>query len=198
MDEGVLVLDRRRPDEVAAAGKEAACRRAADELAAAEGDEIGALGDEALQVRDRRHRSGGVDDHRDIVSVRDLDDVAERQHELGHRAGIEDSRGLVGDRRLKLPAIGADAARHADIAELDEARPRYADGMVEGVPVGAVDDDLALEAGGVGQAVDRRRIVTGHAGRRREREAGCAAGSDAARLPPGHLGDQRGGAPASR
>ena len=110
MDEGVLMLDRSRPDEIAATRKEAARRRAADKLAAAEGDKIGAFGDEAAQVADRRHRAGGVDDDRDIVGVRDLDDVAERQHKRGRRAEIEDRRGLVGDRRIELPAIGADPA----------------------------------------------------------------------------------------
>jgi hypothetical protein len=57
----VLMLERDGGDQVGSAGEDAACLWAADSLAAREGDQIRAFGDEAAQVGARWQLSGGID-----------------------------------------------------------------------------------------------------------------------------------------
>ena len=79
----VLVLERDRLDQIGPSDEDAGSLRAADRLAAAEGDQIGTLRDEAPQVLDWWQRGGGVDDDRQAVPAADL----------GHRLEWDDAPG---------------------------------------------------------------------------------------------------------
>ena len=109
----VLVLERDRPDEVRPAGKEPRCLRAADGLATAERDKVGAGGDEPAEiVRGEVHRT--VDQHRQAVSVRDRDRVGQRQPGW-LLVGLEEHPGDPAvDRALQLGGARAGRPAHLD------------------------------------------------------------------------------------
>ena len=70
------MLEGRSHDQVAPAAEDAGGLRAADRLAAGKDDEVGALGDEAPEVRLGRQFRRRVDDHRHAGGVGDRHDVA--------------------------------------------------------------------------------------------------------------------------
>ena len=74
LEEEVLVevLEQGRGDEVAPPAQDAAPLRPEDRLAAADGDQIGALFEEAAEVSRGRKLGRGVDEHRALFSRRDL------------------------------------------------------------------------------------------------------------------------------
>ncbi len=190
MDEGILLLQGRGPDEVPPSGKEARRRRPPDELAPGAGDEIGAELHPAPEVLGRQLRRGGVDDHRNAVAVGDLRERLEVDRQGLRHIDVKARGGPLREGRMHLPLVGTDAARRAEIPELDESRAGDAQGMIERVPVRAVDDDLVAEPGGVGKAVHRREVVAGHAGGRRQRQAGIGAGGDTPGFGAGQRHDE--------
>src|SRR5499426_15508 len=76
-DVHVDLLQQRGGDELAAPEEESARLRAAEGLAAAHADEVGAIFDEAPEVLDRRHLVGSVHDHGQLLAVRHLRHHAE-------------------------------------------------------------------------------------------------------------------------
>ncbi len=167
-----------RLNQVLPAEQDAGALRSADELAAAVGDERGA----ALQVnvRNREDLRRGIDQHRNVVLLRD------RRDRLGaHRPGLvalagEDvnHRGPRADRELEL-------FRRLD---LDDLHAHGADGRVVDVARVPRDDDLILlEALEIRDADVEIGIAAGHAGGRRVRHRRRAAGADHAPLGAGEL-----------
>mgnify|MGYP000904569235 CR=1 FL=1 len=76
------MLQRRRHDEIAPAAQDAGRLGPADRLAAAERHQVGALGDEALEVGGRRQLGGGVDQHGHAGIVGDPRDLRQARREL--------------------------------------------------------------------------------------------------------------------
>jgi hypothetical protein len=74
----------------------------------------------------------------------------------------------------------------ADLHQLDAD---LADGEVVAVALAAVDDDLVLHAGRVGQAGHARRVFAGDARGRRQRQTGGGAAADKGGVVVGQLGD---------
>src|SRR5579859_6150884 len=85
----VEVLQRDRHDQVASAGQDAGALRAAQTLAAAEGDQVSAGVDEAAQIAGRRELTSGVDDNWRAVAPTQSSDF------FGGRLAV--GRGKVGD-----------------------------------------------------------------------------------------------------
>ena len=110
-----------------------------------------------------RQLGRGIDDHRNAALMRDLADQGQR-----HRAGGEDRAGdrrrPLADRRGDLPRLSAAGPGIAEIANLDHAHPDGADGVVVGIAVSTLDDDLVLQARCVRQAIHRRHVHPGDAG----------------------------------
>ena len=70
-----------RRNQLAPAAEDARGLRSANRLAAAEGHQVGAGGDDRSQVGPRRQLGGRVDQHRQVMGMRPADDIAQRRSE---------------------------------------------------------------------------------------------------------------------
>ena len=144
----------------------------ADRLSARVDDEIGALGDEALQVAARRQGGRGVDDHRQAVAMGDLGHLRQRERAGRVEDRPEERRGALGDGGFDLPGVGPASARIPEVAGLDEGDPRRANGVVVGISMPSLDDNFVLQ---LSSAWSTRRVEPGDTG-------GVARSGRAARL----------------
>ena len=189
VDVHVLVLQRRRQDQLLPTGEDARRLGAANVLAAAEGDQVGAHAHDRPEVGGRRQRDRGVDDDRQVVAVGDVDQVLERQARDGVVSEVEHGARLLADRLADLvgkrPFVGE--------ADFDDLRPGQAERVVVVVAVPPQHHDLVGHAGRVGQAVHLRRVQAGDRGRGSHGQSGRGAGRDVAGLGAGDPGDDRSG-----
>ena len=153
----------------------------AEEFVARIDDDIGALGQEPLQIIFGR----GIDDDRHVLGAADRGEVFERNHAVLHgvmRHDIEGCRGALVDRIVELIAVAA--ADRADWYYRRACKPdRLFDrcAVVDDMP--DLDQHLGLEAGGiVGQAFDRQQVITRHGARDGKRNPAGAGGGHEARL----------------
>ena len=190
-DVEVEVLQGRGLDQLPAPGEDAGGLGAGDRLAAREGDEVGALGQEAPEVGGRGQLSGGVDDDGHRGGAGDLDHRG--QLRLGVGIGdVDHGRGVVVDGGGVLPGLGvahAGAAEAVGDADLHQLDAHGAHGVVVEVAVAAGHDHAALHAGRVGQAVHAGRVEAGDAGRGAQQQARGGAAGDVPGLGAGVAGD---------
>src|SRR5437667_6316641 len=135
-------LQRGGGDEIASAAQYSRRLRTAQRLAAAEDDEIGALGDEAPQIAGRRQLRGGIDEDGDAASMRHGDDLRQgRARPFG--GDMENGGGLRCDRVGDLPGLAVaypGAAEAVGDAGLDEANAGGAHRMIVEIALAARDD----------------------------------------------------------
>ena len=158
----------RGADQVGPPGEDAGGLRPVQFLAAAVGDEVRALRDEARQVLRRGQHRRRIHEDGNAVPVGDLAGLRERERAPARprRGEIFDERRLLRERRFEL--IGD---RAVAVADLDDRRARHAEGVVVAIAVRAVNDRLVLHAGAVRQLRDLDRVGPRHAGSGGEEQA---------------------------
>ena len=173
---------------------EPAAGRAAQALAAAEQDEVGALLAEPPQVLARRQLGRGIDDDRHAVLSRRLDDDGERQHVAGEvrLRDVDDGGGPCRQQRaqlaLRLPARSSGWRLAGDGPELHELSAGELDHGVIRDAMRAVDDELPRVRRELRLAQDAIACPAGHARGRRQEQARRRAARDECRLVPRQLG----------
>src|SRR5882724_9308206 len=133
----ILMLQRRRHDEITAAAKNTRGLWPLQMFAPAEGHQIRTGSDESIQVEGGRHLRRGIHQYRKAMAMGNFHILIKRKHALMHARLVVHGDGSAGDR-------GFDFVRESVITESDfnESSAAGSYGVIVIIAMRAMDDEL--------------------------------------------------------